>query len=49
MVPGKMDSDMQKNKTGQLSYIIHKYELKMDERSKFETENITILKSYWRK
>ena len=27
---GKLDSHMQKNETGQLSYIIHKNQLKMD-------------------
>ena len=30
MVLGKLDSNMQKNETGPLSYIIHKNKLKMD-------------------
>ena len=37
MVLGKLDSDMQKNETGQVSYTIHKNKLKMDERPKCET------------
>ena len=32
MVLGKLDSDMQKNEPGPLSYTIHKNKLKMDER-----------------
>ena len=39
IVLGKVDSNMQKNETGPLSYIIHKNELKMDERPKYETGN----------
>ena len=34
MVLGKLDSDMQKNEPGPLSYTIHKTKLKMDERPK---------------
>ena len=34
MVLGKLDSDMQKNEPGTLSYTIHKNKLKMDERPK---------------
>ena len=30
MVPGKLDSHMQKNKIGPLTHTIHKNELKMD-------------------
>ena len=37
MVLGKLDSHMQKNETGPLSYTRHKDKLKMDERSKCET------------
>ena len=36
---GKLDSDMQKNEPGPLSYTIHKNKLKMDERPKWETGN----------
>ena len=36
---GKLDSHMQKNETGPLSYTIHKDKLKMDERSKCETRD----------
>ena len=32
VVLGKLDSDMQKNEPGPLSYAIHKNKLKMDER-----------------
>ena len=39
LVLGKLDSHMQKNETGPLSYSIHKNKYKMDERSKCETEN----------
>ena len=39
MVLGKLDSDMQKNEHGPLSYTIHKNKLKMDERLKCETGN----------
>ena len=35
----KLDSDMQKNDTGPLSYTIHKNKLKMDERPKCEIRN----------
>ena len=37
MVLGKLDSHMQKNKTGPFSYTIHKNTLKMDERPNSET------------
>ena len=37
MVLGKLDSDMQKNEPGPLSYTIHKNKLKMDERPKCKT------------
>ena len=37
MVLGKLDSDMQKNELGPLSYTIHKNKLKMDERPKRQT------------
>ena len=37
MMLGKLDSHMQKNETGPLSYTIHKNRLKMDERPKCET------------
>ena len=36
MVPGKLDSHMEKNETGSFSYTIHKDKLKMDERPKYE-------------
>ena len=39
---GKLDSDMQKNEPGPLSYTIHKNKLKMDERPKCK-EAIKIL------
>ena len=39
MVLGKLDSDMQKNEPGPLSYTIHKNKLKMSERPKCKTEN----------
>ena len=39
MVLGKLDSDMQKNEPGPLSYSIHKNKLKMDERPKRKTGN----------
>ena len=39
MVLGKLDSDMQKNEPGPLSYTLHKNKLKMDERPKCETGN----------
>ena len=39
MVLGKLDSDMQKNEPGPLSYTIHKNKLKMDERPKRKTGN----------
>ena len=38
MVLGKLDSHMQKNETGPLSYTIHKNKLKVVERPKCETE-----------
>ena len=37
MMLGKLDSDMQKNEPGPLSYTIHKNKLKMDERPKRKT------------
>ena len=37
VVLGKLDSDMQKNEPGPLSYTIHKNKLKMDERPKCKT------------
>ena len=37
MVLGKLDSNMQKNEPGPLSYTIHKNKLKMDERPKCKT------------
>ena len=37
MVLGKLDSDMQKNEPGPLSYTIHKNKLKMDERPQCKT------------
>ena len=39
MVLRKLDSDMQKNEPGPLSYTIHKNKLKMDERLKCEPGN----------
>ena len=36
MVLGKLDSNMQKNETGPLSYAKHKNKFKMDERPKCE-------------
>ena len=39
MVLGKLDSNMNKNETGPLSYTTHKNKLKMDERPKCETGN----------
>ena len=41
MMLGKLDSDMQKNEPGPLSYTIHKN--KMDERPNHKTESIKIL------
>ena len=43
MVLGKLDSDMQKNEPGPLSYTIHKNKLKMDERPHIRQEAIKIL------
>ena len=43
MMLGKLDSDMQKNETGPLSYIRHKNKFKMDERPICETRNYPIL------
>ena len=37
MVVGKLDSDMQKNEPGPLSYTTHKNKPKMDERPKCKT------------
>ena len=39
----KLDSNVQKNETGPLSYIIHKNKFKMDERPKVRQEIIKIL------
>ena len=39
MMLGKLESDMQKNEPGPISYIIHKNKFKMDERPKCETGN----------
>ena len=39
MVFGKLDSDMQKNEPGPLSYTIHKNKFKMDKSSKCKTGN----------
>ena len=39
MVLGELDSNMQKNEIGPLSYIIHKNKFKMDERPKCDTGN----------
>ena len=44
MVLGKLDSDMQKNEPGPLSYTIHKNKLKMDEALNVRQEAIKILK-----
>ena len=40
MVLGELDSNMQKNETRPLSYIIQKNKLKMDEGPECETENL---------
>ena len=42
MVLGKLDSHVQKNETRPFSFTIHKDKLKMDGRSKYETESIKI-------
>ena len=39
MVVGKLDSNMQKNEPGPLSYTIHKNKFEMDERPKDKTGN----------
>ena len=39
MLLGKLDSNMQKNEPGPLSYIIHKNKLKLDERPKCKIGN----------
>ena len=39
MLLGKLDSNIQKNETGPLSYTIYKNKFKMDERPKQETRN----------
>ena len=44
MVLGKLDSDMQKNEHGPLSYTIHKNKFKMDEGPECETGNHQILR-----
>ena len=36
---GELDSDMEENETGPLSYTIYKNKFKMDERPKYETGN----------
>jgi len=43
MVLGKLDSHMQKNETGPLSYTIHKNKLKMGEDLNVRPETIKIL------
>ena len=43
MVLGKLDSDMQKNEPGPLSYTRHKNKLKMDERPNVRQKTIKIL------
>ena len=43
MVLGKLGGDIQKNSTGPLSYTIHNNIFKMDERPRWEPENIKIL------
>ena len=43
MVLGKLDSNMQKNEPGPLSYTRHKNKLKMDERPKCKIGSIKIL------
>ena len=40
MVLGELDSSMQKNENGPLSYIIYKNKLKLDERPKLRKETI---------
>ena len=44
MVLGKLDSNVQKNETGPLSYTVHTHKFKMDERPKCD-EAIKILES----
>ena len=46
MVLGKLDSSMQKNKTGPLSCTIQKNKIKMDERPKCKPEIIKILEEH---
>ena len=43
MVLGKVDSNMQKNETGPLSYTIHRNQFKMDEDLNLKQETIKIL------
>ena len=43
MVPGELDSHMQKSETGPLSYTIHKNKLKMDERSNMRPKTMKCL------
>ena len=43
MVLRKLDSDMQKNETGPLSYTVHKNKLKLDERPNCKTGSHQIL------
>ena len=43
MVLEELDSYMQKNETGPLSYTIHKSQLKMDQRATCETWNYKIV------
>ena len=40
VVPGELDSNMEKNETRPVSYTIHKNKLKMDERPKSEREKL---------
>ena len=42
MVLGKLDSNMQKNETGPLSYTIHKNKFKMDEMKDIKVRPETI-------
>ena len=46
MVLGKLDSYMQKNETGPLSFTIHKTKFKMDERPNCETGNYENLREH---
>ena len=44
MVLGRLDSNMQKNETGPLSYTIHKNKLKRDQRPNGRQETVQILR-----